>query len=98
MEIVGSPSFTLNRIYKCGRGLELHHFDFYRLAEPGVVAHELAEVIDEPNIVIAIEWGDIVEGILPSRRVIVELKRTQESENHRNVTISYPDEMAYLKS
>lgn len=74
---VASPTFTISREYKAGE-LELHHFDFYRLSEagPGVVADELAESIDNPNVAVAIEWGGAVEDILPEDRLRVEIIRT----------------------
>src|SRR3990167_2900447 len=42
-DIVASPTFTLNKIYRCRNGVELHHFDFYRLDEAGIMRDELAE-------------------------------------------------------
>src|SRR5688572_5517582 len=51
LDKVVSPTFTVSRVYKCRDGLYLHHFDFYRLNEPGVVGHELAEVIGDPHAV-----------------------------------------------
>src|SRR5690606_36483896 len=71
-ESVGSPTFTVKRVYACRDGLSLHHFDFYRLSEPGVVAYELSEVASDPKAVVAVEWGDIVEDILPKHRIIIK--------------------------
>ncbi len=34
-EVVQSPTFTISRLYHARDGLELHHFDFYRLPEAG---------------------------------------------------------------
>jgi tRNA threonylcarbamoyladenosine biosynthesis protein TsaE len=67
---VASPTFTISREYKAGN-LTLYHFDFYRLQEPGVVAAELEEFIDDPTAVVAIEWGAIVEEVLPENKIIV---------------------------
>lgn len=93
---VGSPTFTLSRIYKCRDGLYLHHFDFYRLNEAGVVGHELAEVIDDPNAVIVIEWGDIVSDALPASRVTINISRSPEGENIRCLDISGPPALSYV--
>lgn len=95
-ETVSSPTFTVSRDYTCDRGLMLRHFDFYRLSEPGVVLYELSEVISEPSSVIVIEWGDIVEEVLPEHRVILTLSRTQTSESHRSIKIEFPERMRYL--
>jgi tRNA threonylcarbamoyladenosine biosynthesis protein TsaE len=96
-EIVSSPTFTISRIYTCKNNLKLYHFDFYRLSEPGVVAYELSEIINEPNIVVALEWGEIVNDVLPDRSIIVQLDRSHESEGHRNISIRLPNEALYLK-
>src|SRR5438046_2901303 len=63
-DMVASPTFTLNRIYKAGN-LEIHHFDFYRLNEPGVVAAQLEESLQNPKVVTVVEWSKIVENVLP---------------------------------
>jgi len=77
-EVVQSPTFNISLIHKGGRGLELHHFDFYRLHEPGVMRAELAESLAQPNAVVAIEWSDIVHDILPAQRITVHLTVPQD--------------------
>ncbi len=93
---VGSPTYTINRVYMCANGLTLQHFDFYRLNEAGIVANELSEVIDEPNTVTAIEWGDIVEAGLSARRVSITLERQASGEDTRIIRCTYPKEFSYL--
>lgn len=72
-DVVQSPTFMLSQLHNASRGLELHHFDFYRLSEPGVMSAELAESLHQPNAVTAIEWGDIVHDILPATRTTINL-------------------------
>ncbi len=55
---------------------------------------ELAEVIDDPLAVVAIEWGGIVENVLPEQRLSVTLERT--GENVRKIRFEYPDTLSYL--
>jgi len=93
---VGSPTFTINRVYHCRDGLELQHFDFYRLDHAGVVAHELSEVVDDPKTVVAIEWGDVVKDSLPARRLEVTLERSADDEEKRIITVKYPSEYEYV--
>lgn len=93
---VGSPTFTVSRVYKCRDDLYLHHFDFYRLAEAGVVGHELAEVIDEPHAVIVIEWGDIVSDVLPAERITVSFDRVPGGEERRCINVSSPPGLEYV--
>lgn len=93
---VVSPTFTISRVYKCRDHLSLHHFDFYRLQNAGVVAHELAEVVDDSHIIVAIEWGDIVKSSLPSRRVEIEIKTIDSYNNKRKIVITLPAGYEYL--
>jgi len=72
-DIVQSPTFIISSIHKAGRGLELHHFDFYRLDNPGVMSAELAESLQQNNAVVVVEWGDIVHAILPQSRATVNM-------------------------
>lgn len=90
-DVVQSPTFTLSQLHKADRGLELHHFDFYRLDEPGVMSAELAESLHQPNVVTAIEWGDIVHNILPQDRVTIHISVAQNDET-RIITIDCPKE------
>jgi tRNA threonylcarbamoyladenosine biosynthesis protein TsaE len=83
---VQSPSFTISRVYDCRDGLSLHHYDFYRLIEAGVMAGELSETISDENNITIIEWGGAVEDILVDDRLVVEIKPI--SENERQVMIT----------
>jgi tRNA threonylcarbamoyladenosine biosynthesis protein TsaE len=78
-EVVQSPTFTISRIYHARDGLELHHFDFYRLQAAGVVAAELAESLAQSNAVVVVEWGDIVHDVFPAERITVAIKASTET-------------------
>jgi tRNA threonylcarbamoyladenosine biosynthesis protein TsaE len=90
---VHSPSFTLANQYTSG-DLTLHHFDFYRLNDPGLIAHELAEVITDPRAVVIVEWGAIVSQVLQKPHLVITLKPIDE--NQRNITFAYPKAYDYL--
>jgi|SRR5882757_6815417 len=90
---VASPSFTILREYKAG-DRTLYHFDFYRLKDPGLVANELAEVVGDPKAVVAVEWADIVEDVLPIDKLTISIKSMGDTE--RNITLRYPKKLAYL--
>jgi len=94
LDTVQSPTFTISRIYAARDDLELHHFDFYRLNEAGVVADELAESLQQPNVIVAVEWGEIVQDVLPPRRITVHL--TSLGDHERNVTIATPSGFEYI--
>lgn len=93
-ETVQSPTFTISRVYEARDNLELHHFDFYRLNEPGVVADELAESSQDPGTIVAVEWGDIVHDVLPPHHITIHFINTGETT--RTITISTPEEDEYL--
>ncbi|PID31288.1 tRNA (adenosine(37)-N6)-threonylcarbamoyltransferase complex ATPase subunit type 1 TsaE [Candidatus Saccharibacteria bacterium] len=84
-EPVQSPTFTLSRVYDSPSGLRLIHYDFYRLSEPGIMASELADAIDDPQAVVIIEWADAVEGVLPVERTTIVLEAV--SEQSRRLTM-----------
>lgn len=88
---VASPSFTISHVYRCRDNKELHHFDFYRLQDAGVVGSELAEVIGDAQVVTVIEWGDIIHDILPSNRFVVRI--TAVSDTARKITITNPGDI-----
>ena len=92
-DTVRSPSFTLSNQYKVGK-LTLYHFDFYRLKEPGIMRDELAEVVNDPQAVVAVEWPEIVDDVLPVDHMTVQIKVT--GENERQFDFSYPEKLNYL--
>lgn len=90
---VASPTFTISKVYKTEK-LEIHHFDFYRLVEGGMAAHELHDLVGDPQTVIVVEWGGVVEDVLPKEKLTVDIKRT--GEESRQLTFTCPDSLQYL--
>lgn len=90
---VHSPTFTLANEYRAG-GITLYHFDFYRLQEPGIMRDELAEAMADPCGVVAVEWADVVDDVLPEARLTVRLQPT--AEQTRTITFTYPINLKYL--
>lgn len=82
---VQSPSFTISRVYDAHKGLRLVHYDFYRLADPGIMANELDEMIHDPKTITVIEWADIVEGVLPKDHFRIRFE--SPSETTRSITL-----------
>lgn len=74
MDHVSSPTFTVSKIYTTPK-FEIHHFDFYRLADAGLMEHELHDVFDEPKAVTVVEWGEIVQHVLPEKRLTIEINQ-----------------------
>lgn len=93
--VVSSPTFMVSRVYK-GKKLELHHFDFYRLDEGGMVGMELQELTHEPHVVLAVEWGDVVKNVIPMEHIVIKIDRVPSGEDDRTVTVKVPEKFAYL--
>ena len=90
---VTSPTFTISKVYNCPK-FTIHHFDFYRLNDAGIVALELQEVLGDPKVVTVIEWAGIVENVLPANRMRVEIEQT--SDESRKITFKVPKTLDYL--
>jgi tRNA threonylcarbamoyl adenosine modification protein YjeE len=91
---VSSPTFTLSRIYHAPKA-EIHHFDFYRLSEPGLMADQLAEALQDNNVVI-IEWASLVKDVLPPDRLTIELQPVASSPDERVIIFTYPEKYRVL--
>ena len=85
-EPVQSPTFTISRVYAARDGLHLHHYDFYRLGEAGIMAEDVNEVMHDPAAVTVIEWSGAVSDVLPTDRLQISIQATDE--NERNVTVN----------
>lgn len=90
---VASPTYTISKVYKHG-SRELHHFDFYRLQEAGLISHELTEIIEDPACTVVFEWGEVIQNVLPAERLTVTITKT--GEESRNFQFQFPDKLAYL--
>jgi tRNA threonylcarbamoyladenosine biosynthesis protein TsaE len=81
-ETVQSPSFTISRVYDAPNDLRLVHYDFYRLADAGIMADELHETIHDPLTITIVEWAGIVDGVLPVDRLTVSITSPTEYDRH----------------
>ena len=89
---VNSPTYKINNVYS-GQKLQLHHFDFYRITEPGILLSELAEIMTEPDIVTIIEWSDVVHDLLPKKQLAITF--TQAADNQRRLHLVCPASLSY---
>lgn len=90
---VSSPTFTISNVYEAG-GLTIHHFDFYRLAEAGLMEHELEDVLRQKDQVVVVEWSDVVAHVLPKDRLTIHF--ASNGEDKRTCTFEYPKKLEYL--
>ncbi|MGH7157082.1 MAG: tRNA (adenosine(37)-N6)-threonylcarbamoyltransferase complex ATPase subunit type 1 TsaE [Candidatus Saccharimonadales bacterium] len=86
---VASPTFTLSRIYP-GEKFDIHHFDFYRLNDVGILADQLAESLSDSKAVVAVEWADIVKDVLPPNHISIKLSPVAHDSDERQINIKYP--------
>lgn len=94
-EDVQSPSFTISRVYPARNDLELHHYDFYRLNDAGVMRYELAESINDPRVVTVIEWADTVQQVLPEDHHRIHIRYTPDGEG-RELDMQAPEHDTHL--
>jgi tRNA threonylcarbamoyladenosine biosynthesis protein TsaE len=88
-QTVQSPSFTICNHYQAPHGTELHHYDFYRINDPGLMSFELHESMHNPLAVTVIEWGRSVNTLLPDNRLRIYIKASQEL-SRRSLEINGP--------
>lgn len=81
-----SPTFTIHRSYDCPAGGTLEHFDLYRLDEDAVVIPEVAESSRDPQAIVAVEWAQRYERVLPADRIIATFHFVDE--NRRAITLT----------
>jgi tRNA threonylcarbamoyladenosine biosynthesis protein TsaE len=80
---VVSPTFTLVREYQ-GR-VRIHHVDVYRLERvQDVLDLGLDEATAEGGVLL-VEWGDVVEGLLPSEHLVVTLTTVSPEDETRSI-------------
>ncbi len=92
-DVVTSPTFTVSKVYITPT-FEIHHFDFYRLPDPGLIAHELEDLVGDPAIVVAVEWAQDVQHILPDNKLSVRISAISDTE--REVLIEGSAVIDYL--
>lgn len=90
---VASPTFTVSKVYNTP-GFKIHHFDFYRLKEAGLMEHEISELLNDPESVVVVEWGTVVKHVLPDERLTIEI--LQSDSESRAVHLTAHPSVSYL--
>ncbi len=86
-EPISSPTFTIVQVYDEGR-LPFYHFDVYRIGD----ISEMDEIGYEDYIygegVALIEWANLIEEILPEKRISITIEKDLEQGfDYRKITI-----------
>lgn len=92
-DVVSSPTFTVSKIYAAPL-FKIQHFDFYRLPDAGLIAHEIEDLLEDPAFVLVIEWGGSINHVLPGDRVNIAITRT--GDDSRRLLVEYPESLSYL--
>lgn len=90
---VASPTFTISKVYDCSE-FQIHHFDFYRLPDAGLISHELGDLLGDKGIVVVIEWADAVKHVLPKDRLHIAVRQLLNGD--REFSFSAPQDLQYL--
>lgn len=93
-DVVSSPTFTVSKVYKAN-DLTIYHFDFYRLADSGLIGYELADILGDDRAVVVTEWADVIRDVLPKDVIRIHIQRSEESS--REFTLDIPDSKQYIK-
>lgn len=68
-----SPTFVIQRIYE-NKDFNFHHIDLYRLkSEKEIIDLGLLDLFEDPNNIVAIEWAEKVEKMLPRGTIRIYL-------------------------
>lgn len=82
---ISSPTFTIvNEYHK--NSTNIYHFDVYRLSD----SDEFYAIGGEEylnNGICIIEWGEIIEDILPDDYIKISFTKDSENENYRNLEL-----------
>ncbi len=87
VEPINSPTFTIVQVYDEGR-LPFYHFDVYRIGD----ISEMDEIGYEDYVygegVSLIEWANLIEEILPEKRISITIEKDLEQGfDYRKITI-----------
>ena len=89
---ISSPTFSIVNEYKKD-DLNIYHFDVYRLEDVDEFYAIGGEEYFSSGICI-IEWGEIIEDVLPQNCIRIYFEKDLSDENIRYLKVTYPDSLA----
>ncbi len=89
-DMINSPTFMIVNEYLSGEGVNIYHFDLYRMkTENEILAMGFMEYLDGSSIVL-IEWPEHIERLLPEKTIKIHFSHSSENENYRWIKIHRP--------
>ena len=82
---ISSPTFTIVNEYQT-ENFPIYHFDVYRLADSDEFLSIGGDEYFAKGVSI-IEWGEIIEDVLPQKYTKITFSRDEENENKRIIMI-----------
>lgn len=82
---ISSPTFTIVNEYNA-KNINLYHFDVYRLEDVDEFYAMGGEEYFENGICL-IEWGEMIESILPTDYIKVTFKKDEDNDEYRELQI-----------
>ena len=90
---ISSPTYTIVNEYR-NDNYSVYHFDLYRLKDSSEFFDIGGEEYLEKGICI-IEWGELIEDLIPSNYIKIIFSRDIEDENKRILEVIYNKEDEY---
>jgi tRNA threonylcarbamoyladenosine biosynthesis protein TsaE len=90
---VSSPSFVIQNEYKTKKFI-IHHFDFYRLNEAGIIKNELQDILSEGLDVVIVEWGQLIRSVVTKNSLQINFQSIDQ--NKRKIVLECPSKLNYL--
>ena len=86
---ISSPTFTIVNEYHA-TSVNIYHFDVYRLADVQEF-YDIGGLEYFSSGISLIEWGELIEDILPQNYIKIEFSRNPDDINTRYLNISTKD-------